>query len=120
MRLRHHPRFGGTPTLPERNLRGICGAQTSIIKPIPLNDIFLKYSITVIYIPRLPQKRRASLENPPWQPSNPKSLYPYRHPSPHFDLIARALRTSTLQFARGVHSVTYWICDPRLGIKGNI
>lgn len=81
---------------------------------------FLNYSITVIYIPRLPQKRHASLENPPWQPSNPKPLYPYRHPSPHFDLIARALRTSTLQFARGVHFVTYWICDPRLGIRGNI
>ncbi|KOS41067.1 hypothetical protein ACN38_g8080 [Penicillium nordicum] len=63
-------RFGGIPTLPER---GICGAQT-IIKPTPLTDIFLNYSITVIYIPRLPQKRRASLENPPWQPSNPKSL----------------------------------------------
>ncbi|KUM66564.1 hypothetical protein ACN42_g521 [Penicillium freii] len=63
MGLRHHPRFGGTPTLPERNLRGICGAQT-IIKPIPLNDIFLKYSITVIYIPRLPQKRRASFGKP--------------------------------------------------------
>ncbi|KAJ5967576.1 hypothetical protein N7501_003824 [Penicillium viridicatum] len=103
----------------ERNLTGICGVQT-IIKPTPLNHIFLNYSITVIYIPRFPQKRHASLENPPWQPSNPKSLYPYRYPSPHFDLIARVLRTSTLQFARGVHSVTYWICDSQLGIKGNI
>ncbi|KAJ5680652.1 hypothetical protein N7536_011791 [Penicillium majusculum] len=101
MRLRHHPRFGGTPTLPERNLRGP------------------NYHI---YTPASPEKTRqlgkSSLAAQ--QPSNPKPLYPYRHPSPHFDLITCALRTSTLQFARGVHFVTYWICDPRLEIRGNI
>ncbi|KAJ5830720.1 uncharacterized protein N7525_008973, partial [Penicillium rubens] len=50
LRLRHHPPFGGTLPLPERNLRG-----PNSLKQTPLNNIFLIYSVTT------PQLRKPSL-----------------------------------------------------------